>query len=173
MNDTREVRYWLCAALVIALGTQHACASMTGNGSREVCRGYGTSLLLRGDLSKLYLCRQGRETKTYSVAFGSKGLGKETVGDRKTPVGSFRLGRPRPSASGFKTFIAIRLPRDVGIAVGIHGPKRGTRWLGPLNTLVNWTAGCIAVSSDLEIDEVAAFVGDNPRARIHITGHGS
>ena len=168
MNDTHGTRYWLYSALVVTLAAQHACTSMARNPSGEVCLGYGTSVLLHGDLGKLYLCRQGREIKSYSVAFGSQGLGKETVGDRKTPVGSFRLSRPRSSASGFKTFIGINLPRNVGIAVGIHGPKRGARWLGPFNTLVNWTAGCIAVSSDAETDEVAAFVKAHPNARIHI-----
>ena len=170
MADTRFTkRCSLYGCLFLTLSIQVGCTVAVGNQGRQICQKQGTSVLVRGDLSTLFLCEKGQGKKAYPVAFGSGGLGKERVGDRKTPVGRFKLRRPRPSVSGFKTFIGIVLPRKVGIAVGIHGPTRKTRWLGSANTLVDWTAGCIAVSSDAEIDEIATFVRKNPRARIHIT----
>ncbi len=47
---------------------------------------------------------------------------------------------------------------DTGGAIGIHGPGRRFRWLGSLSTLSDWTAGCIAVGSDAEIDEISSWV---------------
>jgi L,D-peptidoglycan transpeptidase YkuD (ErfK/YbiS/YcfS/YnhG family) len=41
----------------------------------------------------------------------------------------------------------------------IHGLGRGFRHLGKLHTLVDWTAGCIAVT-DSEIEEIWRAVPD-------------
>ena len=47
-----------------------------------------------------------------------------------------------------------------GGAIGIHGPPRGYGTLAQLAMLVarDWTAGCIAVATDEDIDTVAAWV---------------
>jgi L,D-transpeptidase catalytic domain len=42
--------------------------------------------------------------------------------------------------------------------VGIHGPDRHFRWAGRLNTWFDWTAGCIALATDEEVQAVAAWI---------------
>jgi len=99
---------------------------------------------------------------------GMGGLGKEKVGDHRTPLGTYALGKPRRSYSGFKTFIEVKVPRKMGIAVGIHGPSRWSRFLGSLNTSLNLTKGCIMVARDEEISTIADFVRKYPWVKIHI-----
>jgi murein L,D-transpeptidase YafK len=41
----------------------------------------------------------------------------------------------------------------------IHGIRNGLGWLGPLQSTVDWTKGCIALT-DPEIDEVYPSVPD-------------
>ena len=168
MTNWLTKAYFLGATSVFFMSYTAWCAPNVQRAT-DVCNTYGTSILVDGAESQLHLCRRGKRVETYRVSFGYRGLGKERVGDRKTPVGTFRLSRPRPSVGGFKTFIGIKIPRRVGIAVGIHGPSRVGRWLGPISTLFNWTAGCIAVSSDAEIAQISSFVREHPRAKIHIT----
>lgn len=154
----------LCLMLLLALSTE----SFAGASSVDPCTGYGTAILVDGSQNDLYLCRKNRSINNYSVAFGSNGLGKQKRGDNKTPVGSYRLGTPRKSVSGFHRFIPIKIPRRMGLYVGIHGPARAARWLGVLNVVSDWTAGCIAVSSDGAIEEIARFVKRHPGMKIHI-----
>ena len=47
-----------------------------------------------------------------------------------------------------------------GGAIGIHGPPRGWATLAELAMLVaqDWTAGCIALATDADIEAVAAWV---------------
>lgn len=155
-------------ALVLCLISAPMLGHCFAKASPDPCAGYGTSIVVSGESSDLFLCQNGRSIENYTVAFGSKGLGKRKQGDRKTPVGTFKLGRPKNSSSGYKTFIPIRVPKRIGTAVGIHGPARGYRWLGPLNVSTDWTAGCIALATDNAIDEVAAFVKKHKAKKIHI-----
>jgi murein L,D-transpeptidase YafK len=134
----------------------------------DPCQGHGTVIRVDGSARTLHLCHRGQHQRSHEVAFGSAGLGKAKPGDRRTPFGTFSLGRPRASSSGFKTFIEIKVPRRIGTAVGIHGPTRTGRFFGSMSTAFNWTAGCIAVGSDDAIDEIARFVRAHPRARIKI-----
>ncbi len=83
-------------------------------------------------------------------------------GDRRTPLGTYTLGAPRPSAR-WGTFIPVGYPTDeqrrrgfTGSDVGIHGPERRLRWLGPINAWLDWTAGCVAVPDDQALARVAA-----------------
>ena len=155
---------------VLALFACGGCAGVPQSYAQpdDPCRGSGTSIVVEGQHNLLHLCRNHRHQKSFAVAFGQAGLGKEKVGDKKTPVGTYALGTPRRSYSGFKTFIEVKVPRKMGIAVGIHGPKRWSRFLGGLNASTDWTLGCIAVARDEEIDAIADFVRTHPRARIHI-----
>ena len=114
----------------------------------------------------LALCDQGKVSKTYRVALGSGGIDKRLEGDRKTPLGMYLVGEPKPSER-FKTFIPVGYPTKIqrkagytGGAIGIHGPDREYEFLGEITVLINWTAGCIAVGYDLEIDEIKDWVNE-------------
>jgi murein L,D-transpeptidase YafK len=91
-------------------------------------------------------------------------MDKRVEGDERTPTGRYPLGAPRPSAP-FHRFIPVGYPTAgqraegrTGGAIGIHGPDRRFRLLGSLTTRVDWTAGCLAVGSDAEIDRIAEWV---------------
>lgn len=113
---------------------------------------------------RLALCEAGAVAAVFPVALGSAGTGKRAEGDRRTPLGAYALGAPRPSAA-YGTFVPIGYPtpeqRRAGFSgghVGIHGPARSMRRAGRLNTSADWTAGCVALGSDAEASAVAAFV---------------
>ena len=102
--------------------------------------------------------------KAFRVSLGRGGTGKAREGDNRTPLGVYPLGTPQPS-SRFGTFIPFGYPTEAQAAagltggdVGIHGPDRPYAWLGPANVLFDWTAGCVAVSSDAAIQTIAAWV---------------
>ena len=68
-------------------------------------------------------------------------------------------------ASACSSRSAIRLPISAengytGSAIGIHGPSRIFARAGWMNTVADWTEGCIAVASDEAIDEIAAWMQD-------------
>ena len=42
--------------------------------------------------------------------------------------------------------------------MGIHGPDRRFRWAGRMNAWFDWTAGCVALATDEEVQAVAAWV---------------
>jgi murein L,D-transpeptidase YafK len=102
--------------------------------------------------------------RSFEAAVGSGGTGKQAEGDKKTPLGRYSLGSPRASKE-FGIFIPIGYPTAEqrrrgarGGSVGIHGPKRRFAWAGRANVWLNWTRGCIAVATDAEIQEIAAWV---------------
>jgi murein L,D-transpeptidase YafK len=112
----------------------------------------------------LWLCENGRPTASYRVALGRGGTDKRVQGDNKTPLGIYPLGAPRPSAR-FGTFIPVEYPTPeqrrqgfTGTDVGIHGPDRRFRWAGRMNAWFDWTAGCIALATDEDLQSVAAWV---------------
>ena len=154
-------------ALIIG-GVSLAC-------ERNECEGSGTSILIDSDDSKLFLCKSGKEVGNFRVSFGRGGFGKTKQGDKKTPLGAYSLGNPRPSGSGFKTFIPVGYPTKsqrakgyTGGAIGIHGPAREFKFLGPINSTVDWTQGCIAVATDNEIDVISSWVSENSVSRVVI-----
>ncbi len=62
------------------------------------------------------------------VSLGRGGLEKSVQGDRKTPMGTYSIGAPRPSKRFF-IFIPIGYPSEkqrvngfTGGDVGVHGP---------------------------------------------------
>jgi len=110
-----------------------------------------------------------RLLKVYRVVIGRGGAGpKRVAGDSKTPEGRYRIDR-RHHSRKFHRFLHVSYPnaRDraafaaarrtgklsagarIGGAIGIHGPKRGWRWLP--QKWIDWTDGCVAV--DLEESE--------------------
>jgi murein L,D-transpeptidase YafK len=132
------------------------------------CRPGENAVLVRVRAHALDLCEGGRTVASHRVALGSGGLGKRRRGDGRTPLGLYGLGAPRPSQQ-FGTFVPVGYPTAAqqrmgftGDAVGIHGPPRGES--GPLVTTSDWTAGCIAVGTDDEIQTIAAWI-----RRRHVT----
>jgi murein L,D-transpeptidase YafK len=126
------------------------------------CRAGETGVLIRVSSHALDLCQDGRSVGSHRVALGAGGTGKRVQGDSKTPLGLYPLGAPRPSLS-FGTFVPVGYPTPTqqklgftGSAVGIHGPPRGGG--GPLSTAIDWTAGCIAVGTDAEIQSISAWI---------------
>jgi murein L,D-transpeptidase YafK len=119
---------------------------------------------ISSDYSVLHLCNGRKVEQMFKVALGRSGLGKARQGDRKTPLGTYTLGAPRES-SRFHKFIPINYPdqsqREQGFTggdVGLHGPMRGLSFLGSLNTFFDWTDGCVAVGTNQDIDQIAAWV---------------
>jgi hypothetical protein len=109
----------------------------------------------------LWLCNDGTAEARFTIALGRGGLDKRRQGDERTPLGTYAVGEPRPSAQ-WGTFIPIRYPTPEqaargysGNAIGIHGPPRGLkyRFIG-----LDWTAGCVATGTDAEVEAIAEWV---------------
>ena len=130
------------------------------------CRPAETAVVVETGPHRMHLCERGAIARSYVVALGVSGVDKRREGDLRTPLGTYALGPPRASRS-FHLFVPVGYPTPTqarlgysGGAIGIHGPPRGLGVAARLLALVatDWTAGCIAVATDQEIDEVAAWV---------------
>jgi len=110
----------------------------------------------------LTLCKDGEAEKRYRVALAWAGMDKSktTKRDLRTPRGSYRIKRMRASNNGFHRFLHIDWNYRDGsdAAIGIHGPGRRARHLGPLATFVTPTLGCVRLGSDSSIEEVEAWL---------------
>jgi hypothetical protein len=133
-----------------------ACASASAE-----CPPSGARLVV--EAHELQLCDGGRLEHRYRVALGRGGFDKRRQGDERTPLGEYPLAPGRPSAE-FHRFLHVGYPTAgeqqagyTGGDIGVHGPGRKFRLLGALSTLSDWTAGCIAVGSDAEIEEIDAW----------------
>jgi murein L,D-transpeptidase YafK len=154
-------------ALLLALSCEPAAVDAA---SRVPCAADGHLVVVDTKAHTLWLCSERRGVAYFKVALGRGGLDKTRQGDGRTPLGTYSLGPPRPSAR-FGTFIPIGYPTPdqsargfTGKDVGIHGPERRASWLGSLSTWIDWTAGCVATGTDGEIAVVAAFVRErSPR----------
>jgi murein L,D-transpeptidase YafK len=154
-----------CALLIAVILAAPALAVDSPPGEDVTrCPRRGPHVLVVTKDHELLLCERGREVASYRVALGRAGTGKRAQGDDKTPLGSYTLGAPRPSPR-FGTFIPIAYPTReqrlrgfTGTAVGIHGPARRFRWAGRLNAWADWTAGCVALATDDEVEAIAAWV---------------
>ena len=142
--------------------------------SKDICKDKNNSLVYSISNAALFVCEKSENRGGYYVSAGSLGFGKKKEGDRKTPIGKYALGSPRPS-SEFGIFIPIAYPNALdrkkgftGGDVGIHGPKRFLVCGGAINIAINWTAGCLALASDPQILEIAEWVQKNPSTNIYI-----
>ncbi len=127
----------------------------------------GSTILADSGTATLYLCKDGVTVGDYDFSMGREGTGKRIEGDKKTPLGKYPISRP-VSSNKFKVFIPIGYPTPeqgrqgyTGNDIGIHGPSRNFRCAGFLNVIVDWTQGCLAVSSDILVKEIARFVEAN------------
>ena len=122
----------------------------------------------------LYLCERGNAVKEFKISLGRKGVGKKQSHDNKTSLGLYELASPRKSER-FGVFIPIVYPTKEqlvagysGNSVGIHGPVKWLNWLGALNTVVDWTKGCVAVGSDEQINFIGDWVRRHPGEKVLI-----
>lgn len=137
------------------------------------CPPSGDSIVVLTRTRELWLCAGGAPSAQFAVALGRGGVGKRRRGDGRTPLGTYSLGAPRPSAR-YGTFIPIGYPTAAqagqgftGAAVGIHGPPRGMDAPAYPVTEVDWTLGCIATGTDADVGAIADFVRERrPRVLI-------
>jgi murein L,D-transpeptidase YafK len=128
-------------------------------------------------LRRLTLIHDGHPIKSYRIALGSNPIGPKTrQGDRRTPEGIYVIDS-RTAASGFHRALHVSYPSaadrvaakragvDPGGDIFIHGIKNGLGWLGATHRLVDWTAGCIAVTN-AEIDEIWRLVPNGTNVEI-------
>jgi murein L,D-transpeptidase YafK len=103
--------------------------------------------------------------KTYQIALGRGSAGiKQVAGDNRTPEGKYIIDEKKIATKFHKALHisypnsddrarAAKLGKSPGGDIEIHGLPTGLAWLGSLQHVIDWTAGCIALSND-EIDEV-------------------
>ena len=103
--------------------------------------------------------------KTYHVALGRGSSGaKQFEGDNRTPEGKYFIDEKKTSTKFHKALHlsypnaddrakALKLGRSPGGNIEIHGLPTSFAWVGTTQHIIDWTAGCIALSND-EIDEV-------------------
>ena len=109
--------------------------------------------------------------RKYRIALSNQSTGTKTKAlDRKTPEGRYVIDSHN-LASAFHLALHISYPsphdleqaRSGGYSPGgdimIHGIRNGFGWLGAAHRLIDWTAGCIAVT-DTEIEELYRVVPD-------------
>ncbi len=120
---------------------------------------------------RMLLLLRGEILKEYRVSLGRNPIGrKEREGDGRTPEG-FYVVDSRKENSSFYRALHISYPtsheieaarikgENPGGAIMIHGLPNGIGWIGSLHGLIDWTAGCIAVTNR-EIDEIWVAVPD-------------
>lgn len=141
----------------------------------SVCDGQRALVHVDGKRHLLSVCEEGRAVIEAKVSLGRGGLGKLKEGDNKTPVGRYPLGTPR-SSEKYGQFIPVGYPTPAqrargatGGDIGVHGPRRGAKWLGRANSWVDWTRGCIALATDGELASIVAWVRSHPQAEIVVT----
>ena len=115
------------------------------------------------------LYTKGQVLQTYRVSLGrGNGDAKQQRGDHETPVGLYAIDA-RNAHSRFHLALHISYPnaqdrehaRELGVPAGgdimIHAVEPQFAWLGRIQSAVDWTDGCIAVT-DRQMDEVWALV---------------
>lgn len=120
---------------------------------------------------KMTLYKGDKQLKTYKISLGPEPEGpKIQRGDNKTPEGKYIISGRNPK-SKFHLSLRISYPnkadraraRKLGVNPGgdimIHGLPNGMAWVGKTHLLSDWTAGCIAVTSE-EIQEIWKAVPD-------------
>lgn len=115
--------------------------------------------------------------KKYEVSLGRKPVGpKEQEGDKRTPEGIYKIDF-RNEGSAFHRSLHVSYPEHRNIEAAqkrnvspggdimVHGMRNGLGWIGKLHRLVDWTAGCIAVTN-AEIEEIWRAVPDGTTIEI-------
>jgi len=174
----RRRAFAIAIALAIGgLGTAIA-ALATGEGRDPLpADARADRILIEKSSGMMTLFRDGRPLRAYLVAFGRGSLApKAREGDGRTPEGRYRIDRRNVQSRYHRALhISYPEPRDVaaaqsrGVSPGgdimIHGLPNGLGWLGSLHRMVDWTAGCIAVTN-AEIEEIWRVVPDGTAIEI-------
>lgn len=114
---------------------------------------------------QLVLLNSGNIIASYQISLGTAPLGQKfTEGDGKTPEGLYAIDS-KNSHSKFHLALHVSYPnleqvalakhegRDPGGMIMIHSIMNGLGWMGRFQRLMNWTAGCIALTN-FEIEQV-------------------
>ena len=122
-------------------------------------------VLVKKQQRNLFLLKQGRVLKQYSISLGGDPIGhKIEQGDAKTPEGEYILDWKNQHSHYFLA-IHISYPnakdrtiaKELGVSPGgdimIHGLPNGLGWFNFLFNGWDWTNGCIAVSNG-EMQEI-------------------
>jgi murein L,D-transpeptidase YafK len=149
-------------AVLVLAAFSGGCSKAAG--AAPVCSAPDARIVVHLKEHVLLLCEKDKVMGTFGVRLGSGGTGKSREGDKKTPVGEYGLGEPRPSKS-FGTVIPIGYPTAeqqkagfTGGAVGVHGPHRWISWLGRLVNTFDSSDGCVGVATDAEIERISNWV---------------
>ena len=134
-------------------------------------------ILVEKSARRLTLYRQSRPVKVYLVALGPEPFGpKRCQGDNRTPEGTYRIDYRNPN-SAFHRSLHITYPNAADRAqssklrcspggdIMIHGLPNGQGEIGARHRLVDWTAGCIAVTNE-EIEEIWNAIPDGTEVEI-------
>ena len=134
-------------------------------------------ILIEKAMRRLTLYHSDKILAQYRVALGSHPSGKkEFEGDGKTPEGNYVIDQHHPHSS-YHLSLHISYPNEndrrnaarhnksAGGQIMIHGLPNGIGFIKVPHTLVDWTAGCIAVSNE-EIEQIYAAVDDGTPVRI-------
>jgi len=165
------VRYLLFALMLPLIVLLPAAGLET---AIEPCEGSEPSIVVDTLNRTLWMCRGDRAEGEFRVSLGGGGVEKRMRGDKKTPLGEYTLGEPRPSEN-YLIFIPVGYPSDSqkemgfsGGNIGIHGPHRDFLRLRKYSVDMDWTLGCIAVGADSEIEEIARWVQGQKAEQIFI-----
>ena len=157
-------------ALAFVFGTRHDLNKTQIGGTAD-------RVVVEKSQHTLTLLREGKVLKVYRVALGRGGAGpKLKAGDNKVPEGTYKIvGRNSHSAFyralrvGYPTPEQAAQARSRGVDPGgdimVHGIRKGLGWVGLLQSHVDWTKGCVAVT-DGEIEEIWRAVPDGTTIEI-------
>lgn len=161
-----RLRHASRALLAIAGGVAFFLAYRSharGSGAADCPASESGVVVVETSTHTLSLCESGRRVDSFAVRIGHDGIGKTREGDGKTPLGTYRLGAARSSAT-YGTFVPVAYPTAeqrragfTGSAVGVHGPHRLVRWAGSVANLFDTTDGCIGLASDEDMDRFASW----------------
>ena len=121
------------------------------------------SVLVKKNERKLYLIKNDKAYRTYTVRLGANSVGhKQEPGDGRTPEGNYVLISRNENSKFYKS-IHIAYPNsgdkalegelDPGGEIMLHGQPNGFGWAWRLLSLWDWTDGCIAVNNQ-SMDEI-------------------
>jgi murein L,D-transpeptidase YafK len=127
---------------------------------------------------KMVLLREGKVIRRYGIGLGQSPVGpKQRQGDSKTPEGLYTISRRNP-ASAYHLALQISYPNDADVErasqvgddpggdIMIHGLPNDDDESGKHRRMIDWTAGCIAVTND-EIEEIWRLVLDGTPIEIN------
>ncbi len=162
VNLSKVMKYCIVMVLLAALGGLFVLNRQTSPLLQNVT---ADRVLIEKRSHRLTLLSKGSVLKSYRIAIGRGPEGKKTTeGDGKTPEGLYTIDRRKPN-SGFHRALHISYPNaddrklaaERGVSPGgdimIRGLVNSLGWIGKLHLVMDWTAGCIAMTN-WEVDEI-------------------